>query len=705
MSRGAQRGASYPAACASLFGSFQLRRANGSEIAIANRRARVILAMLCAQSGRPINRDILSKLLWPGRFEAHAKASLRQCLLDLGKLLAPLGAEILDVTRSTVALHPGLIDTDFTELEEALAQGDDVRATELLNAIGTQPILDHIDFGDGLNRWLAQCRNDTEKRLSIAVEQRLAALIEAGTNDTHTRLLAAWSARSPAAGQITAPSKFEGKTRIAVLPFQSLNILDGHDYFADGMVDELITTLGQVRQLMVAGHTSSFHFRGSDLPTESIAEALRVSHLIEGSVQRQGDRVRIHVHLIAGETGFELWAQRFDGSLDDIFALQEQVAQAVTAAISGALGVEMERPLVAGMTSNKAAYDLYLQGRTLSTRVFGDGALDTAVDFLEQAIALDPDFAEAWTALAEVHQLIAHYTRCMDRPAEAAKMAECARRAIALAPGRGHAYALLGIYQWTQNDIVGALDLAHKAHVLEPDNPTVTMRLGQFLLYCGRTNDAAPYVKATVDQDPVDARKYGLLSTLHMNLNEHDEAQAAGQRVVDLGFPSIYLGVASLVAGAHELAVEQYRQTRHMMNTVMLSPAGTMPMSDEAMDAFWTIAANGICSGREPDRDQYCKVLDIMHTTLHDPADVSIVIPAVFMGYAEMVFKTLGSRITVSNMVGFMSLWSEGANISKTRQHPEFIPFAQRIGMAAAWDKYGWPDLLPPPSNLRGAAG
>ena len=125
-----------------------------------------------------------------------------------------------------------------------------------------------------------------------------------------------------------------------------------------------------------------------------------------------------------------------------------------------------------------------------------------------------------------------------------------------------------------------------------------------------------------------------------------------------------------------------------------------MPLPDEAMDAYWKVAANGVCSGVEADRTQYCKVLDIMHGSLHDPADVSIVVPAVLMGYTEMVFKTLGSRITASNMVGFMSLWSAGEHISKTRQHPEFVPFAQRIGMAAAWDKYGWPDLLPPPSNL-----
>ncbi len=700
MSCGAQREASDPAACASLFGSFQLKRADGSEIAIANRRARVVLAMLCMQPGRPIDRDMLSKLLWPGRFEAHAKASLRQCLLDLGKLLAPLGADILDVTRSTVALNAGMIQTDFADLEGALVQGDDVRATGLLNTIGTQPILDHMDFGDVFNRWLGQCRSDAEKRLAIAMEQRLAAPSEARDVDAHAGLLTAWAARNPSTSISAVPIRPDGKKRIAVLPFHALGNPDGADYFADGIVEELITTLGHVPQLVVAGRTSSFHFRNSSLAATEIASQLRVSHLIEGAVQKQGDHVRIHVHIINGEDGFEICSQRYDGVLDELFTLQETVAHSVTAALADALGVYIQPPFVRGMTPSKSAYDLYLQGRSLCTRLFGDGVLDKAVELLDQAVALDPHFAQAWVALAEAHQMIATYTPCLDRAAASARMAECARKAIALMPDLGYPHSLLGVHQWTQNDIVGALDLAHKGYELEPHNPAVAMRLGSFLLYCGRTREGMKYVEEAIDRDPVDGRKFGLLSVGNFNQGRIDEGIEAGHRMVDLGFPSMWLAVAVAAAGQHEQAVEHYQNTRALMNKVMFPPAGSEPMPSEVMDAFWDVAAKGVCSGEEADRTQYCQVLDMLYASLHDHSDPSIVLPAIFMGYAEMLFKTVGERITPANTLCLQSIWADVDPIRQIWQHPEFIPFAQRIGMAAAWDKYGWPDLLPPPSNL-----
>jgi TolB-like protein len=190
------------------------------------------------------------------------------------------------------------------------------------------------------------------------------------------RLLDAWAAQDPSVSRFAMADSIGSKTRIAVLPFQAVGSLGGADYFADGVVDELITTLGQVSQLLVAGRTSSFHYRNCDLALPDIADALGVGHLVEGSVQRQGERVRIFVRLIDGGNGFETWGHRYDGSLDDIFALQESVAQAVTSALSAALGVEMAAPLVRGMTHSKAVYDLFLQGRALCTRIFGDGALE-----------------------------------------------------------------------------------------------------------------------------------------------------------------------------------------------------------------------------------------------------------------------------------------------------------------------------------------
>ncbi len=616
---------------------------------------------------------------------------MRQCVLDLGKLLAPLGGDILAVTRSSIVLNPGSIRTDLDDVECALARGDHAIAAELLAAIGTKPILDQMDYGDAFNQWLARRRGDIDKRLDAAVEAGMPA-----------RVRSDWLTRH--AVPQAAPVAAGGRTRLAILPFQAIDANEGQGYFADGIADELITTLGRVPQLMVAGRTSSFHFRGSTLTLPEIANALRVTHLVEGSVQRQGELVRIHVHLVDGASGFEIWGQRFDGTLDHIFALQESVAQAVTAAIGAELDIAMQPPLVRGMTQSKNAYDLYLQARALGFKLFGDGVLDTAVALLDQALAIDPDFAEAWLLQAEVHQLIAIYTACLDRPAESAKMAACVEKALAIKPDLGQAYSLLGLYQLCQNDFVGALDLAFKGYRMEPNNPQVAMRMGSYLMFCGRTKDGMKYIDEAIALDPVDGRKFMLRSTARLNQGDLAGAIADGQRSVDLGFPSIYLAVATAAAGQHDLAVEQYMQTRLLLNKSVFPPAGTVPMPAEVMDAYWLVAAKGVCSGRAEDREAYCRTLDRLHTTMHDNGDHTITLPTVFMGYTEMLFKTLGQRITPGNMGCLMSIWANIDPIRQIWQHPEFIPFAQRIGMAAAWDKYGWPDLLPPPSNLPATA-
>ena len=688
---------------ASLFGRFQFRAADGSEIVISNSRARALLAMLCLAKGEAIDRDFLSKVLWHGRFEAHAKASLRQCLLELRKLLGYCGNDILDVSRTSVSFRPGSIVTDLDAFEDALKNANYTAAIAQLTAIGTKPILDQMDFGNAFNHWLARYSADAEKRLRDAVEGGLATLQQAGDHSVGVQLLSIWSLRNPAALAFFAPSRPLAKTRIAVLPFQSVGASKGWDYFADGIVDELITAMGQVPQLLVAGRTSSFHFRGSTSPPAQIAAELGVLHLIEGSVQRQGDRVRIHTHLISGETGFELWGARFDGTLGDLFTSQEQVAQAITAAIGTALGIAMRPPQVPGMTHSHEAYDLYLQGRALSFKLFGNGVLDTAVALLEQAVAIDPLFAEAWLLLGEVHQLIGIYTACLDRPAESARMAASVARALEIKPDLGQAHVLLGLHELTVGNFVGALDLAFKGYHLEPTNPAVAMRLGSYLLFCGRTTEGLRYIEEAIAQDPIDGRKYMLRCSGHLNSGDVAKAIADGQRAVDLGFPSMWLALATRAAGQHELAVEQYQLTRLLVNKTIFPPAGITPMTPEVMDAYWLVAARGVCSGRAEEREAYCRTLDYLHQTMHDNGDAAIALPAVFMGYADMFFKTIGQAVSLGNMGCLTSLWADIEPIRQIWQHPEFIAFAERIGMAAAWDKYGWPDLLPPPSNRSAA--
>lgn len=683
---------------ASLFGAFQLTAPDGREIPISNKRARAMIAMLCLAPDEPIDRDHLSKLLWPGRFEAQARASLRQCLLDLGKLLAAADCDLLNISRSRISLNSDAVETDVAILEKTLAQQQYVEATNQLRSIGAKPLLDQIYFGDEFRDWLDSRRRQTEQRLQTAVSEAFSILEKRDNLTNHADLFNAWRVRAPETKAIN--ERKQGKARIAVLPFKSIANPDDHGFFADGVVDELITSLGQVPQLLVAGRTSSFQFKNSNKTPSEIAGALNVSHLLEGSVHRQGEQVRVAVGLVDANSGFESWTYSYDGSLDDMFAARTEVVQAVTNGLSDALKLKEHETKPRKLTSNREAYGLYLQGRALTIRAIGDGVLPTAIELLEKALEIDPEFAECWTALAEAEINMTVYTPCLDRLERCEKAAGYAKKALRLSPQQAHARIVLAFYAWTQNDIVGALDLAFEAYRLEPNNPDVLNRVGSFLLYCGRSRDALPYIEASIDQDPVNGRSYAILSGVHLNLGNIDAAIDAGQRMVDLGFPSMWLAAAIAVSGDNDAAVEAHQLTKKLMNTVIFPPAGSAPLDPDAMDAYWLMAAKGLWSGEDQDRKNYCMVLEMLHATLHDPYDTTITIPAIWMGQAQMVFKTLGQQITTANFFSFMSLWTDAEPINQVRLHPDFMDFAERIGMIAAWEKYGWPDLLPRPSTM-----
>lgn len=671
-----------------LFGEFKLFAADGREIGISNRRARAILAMLCFAPGEAIEREQLSKLLWPGRFRAQARASLRQCLHDLNRQLQAAGCDILEAGSSRIAIDPLSMSSDLHDLEAALASGDDTEATRILSEISGRPLLEHIDFGQQFAEWLAAKRLHVESQLRLAVQRLLDALKETSRGEAHDRLATAWAEREAMPGR-------RRRIGVAVLPFEQHDELGGGLFLAEGVVDELQSQLGAITELSLAGRTSvnAMTAHGGTLP--EIAAKLGVSHLVEGTVLRSPDLTSLTIRLIDGKSGREIWSERWQDTVDGFVGARQVIGSQLIAGLCKALGVEGAAAPHRRMTANREAYALYLQGRSLVQRSMTEGAVATAIELLERSLAIDPEFAECWTAMAEAHVHTAVYTPCLERVARSEQAAACADRAISLDPGQGHALAMRGIHEWTLGNPAKALDFALEAYRLEPNNADVTVRLGSFLLYLGRTREALPFIEAAVELDPVYGRNYVLLCTAHFNLGNMDAALAAGQRMVDLGMPGMWLAVVQSAIGESEKAVETYYRTRLLMNSVILPPAGTAPMSDEARDAYWRLAAKGICGGKEEDRALYCQMLAGLHATMPDPYDPTIAFPAIWMGYSTLAMKIYRERIHPANMFGLMSLWADVDPIRQTRQHPDFMQFAEDIGLVEAWNRHGWPDLLP----------
>jgi TolB-like protein len=432
---------SAPSACvgqASLFGAFSLTMPDGAKVEISSRRARALLAMLCFSPGEALERDHVSKLLWPGRFQAQARASLRQCLLGLDKALAPFGGNFLDTSHSRIAIDPARVETDLGQLETALAERRVSEACQMLEGIGNRPFLDQMDLGGPFGDWQITSRAQAERRLQVAVDHALAKLDQSGDAPEREKLAEAWrtSGRAPAAQR-------DDKIRIAVLPFAQHDAIGGDFFLADGVTDELGFRLGGISSLALVGRTSiaSVVASGGTLP--AMAGALGVSHLIEGDVHRFAEGVRVSLRLIEGHDGTEIWSDRYDGTVADAIGSRAIIGNHFVSGLCKALGVDAPPAPVRRMTTNREAYALFLQGREMTLRTAGEGVIAKGQEMLETALRLDPDFAECWAALAETHLYIAGFTSAINRTDRLESMAECARKAIALDPVQGHARGML----------------------------------------------------------------------------------------------------------------------------------------------------------------------------------------------------------------------------------------------------------------------
>lgn len=673
---------------ATLFGEFRIETPGGEHVMLSNRRAALLLAILCLDPDHSIDRETLARLLWPDRFLAQAKASLRQCLLDLRRWLLERGIDCLTVSRGEVALAPGSLECDLFDLEAALSSGDPEAAIAALLAIGNRPLVQGPPLNPEFEEWIATRRDHIDARLRAGISEA----IRNSTDATNERLLEAARARFPA---YRAFSRAGHQARIAVLPFDQIDSVGGNFFLADGIVDELSTRLAGLNGIALAGRTSVTAVIDKRRTLTEIASDLGVTHLIEGEVRRDEQGISVRIALISGQSGTEVWSDRLSGSIEDFFDGRKVIGANVIAAICRALGLTASPAPSRKMTHDREAYALYLQARAMIQKIGVEGAFAKGVAFLEQALAIDPEFAECWTSLANAHIMTAAITPSLERVAQSAEAARCAERAIALDPGQGHAFSILGIHEWTRFNPARALEMAFEAYARDPNDADVCSRLGSCLLYLGKAREALAYVEAAVDRDPVYGRNYAMLASAYLSLGEIDKALVAGQRLADLGNPSMWLALAQMAAGDHETAVQTHFDTRFYLGTIIMRPPGMPPMDDAARDAYFGFAARGIFSGNQADRAAYCQMLDGLHAAMPDPFDSSIAFPAIWMGHSDLVMKIYSECIHPANMFGLMNLWIDIDPINRTIRDPRFMDFAERIGLVEAWQRFGWPDLLP----------
>jgi adenylate cyclase len=365
------------------------------------------------------------------------------------------------------------------------------------------------------------------------------------------------------AGVAVLPSAVAQKS-IAVLPFANMSADKNDEYLSDGVSEELITALSKITGLQVKARTSSFVFKGKNEDIQKIGELLHVSHLLEGSVAKAGNKLRITAQLIQASDGNHIWSDTYDRDIQDIFAVRSEVAQQVAAALRVRLLGEDKKQLDKKPTENLEAYNLYRHGRYYFDRV-SEEAIKKALPFFEQAIQKDPRFALAYAGMADTYVAAAD---AFIAPREAfSKAKEAALKAIEIDDTLAEAHASLGLvhyhYDW---DWAAAEKEFKRALVLNPQSAWSYAVYTQFLGGMGRVDEANEQGRRALELDPLSVTAQWCLGWAFLNAGRSDEAIEQMSKAVELdptsAWARTFLGRAYLTKGMQQRAIEELETAR-----------------------------------------------------------------------------------------------------------------------------------------------
>ncbi len=475
---------------------------------------------------------------------------------------------------------------------------------------------------------------------------------------------------------------------IAVLAFSDMSMTQDQGYFSDGVAEEIINALVPLSGIRVAGRTSSFSFKSERKGIRAIGEALGVDHVLEGSVRKQGEQLRIVAQLIDAHSDTHIWSHTYHGTVDSVFDLQDQIARSVCDELRVIFHLDEDQTRLAPtLTQNNEAYELFLQGRALRERIFGEGVLEQAEDFFKRAIALDPDFAEAWAELGYAQAQMAGYVQQKDRRAVLAQSFEAAQKAIDLKPDYGLAWMVQSWTPVTQGDIAESARLAGKGVHFDPNNPDVLIRRGYYLLIIGRVRDALPLLRHAVALDPIQGRNHMVLSLALLADGNVAEADRHAELAIGLQYhvASMPGMLAAQAAGNTELAVERAMQAAR-------TSASSAFASELSTPEVWKMVVTIICSGTDEQRAGLVAQMSAMVTDPARRSEMAYMLILAGCGVAPAFFEAFGDCAEPGNHLILAALWGPFDPHNRLRDHPGFMAFASRIGLKAAWDVYGLPD-------------
>lgn len=567
-----------------LLGGFSLQMGDGAELALPTRKDRLLLAYLALSAGRPQSRERLAGLLWGDRGDIQARDSLRQSLAALRQAFRPAGLDPLQTDRESVVFEPPGIEIDAVEFA-ALAAGAPDRATvlyrgELLDGVdGTTPEFEAwlrpererlTDLAvHALDQAVESCGAGETAEAAIALGRRLLAQDRSRESvyralmrlqmrkGDRTEALKLYAACRDALRQelgVSPDAKTEALRRdvlatepavsavgieddgvsdrlsVAVLPFINMSGDPQQQYFSDGFTEDIITELSRFRSLFVVARNSSFVYRGDAVDVRKVGRELGVRFVVEGSVRRVGETIRISAQLLETATANHLWAERYDRPIADLFAVQDEVVQTIVATVAGRLEeVEIKRAK-RWRTGSLPAYECLLRGKE---HALGYGPDDNrlARELFERAVQLDPQFGLAHAYLALV--LLMEHGFADAPQAIKIRAHDLALTGVRLDPTESRCHQFLGQSYLYRQEHDQALFHLERATVLNPNDAHGIAQLGFVLALCGRAEEGIRQIHRAMRLNPFHPPWYWAdLSVALYTARRYEEALEACRRTV-----------------------------------------------------------------------------------------------------------------------------------------------------------------------------
>jgi len=347
---------------------------------------------------------------------------------------------------------------------------------------------------------------------------------------------------------------------VAVLPFVNMSSDPEQEYFSDGLSEELLNRLAQNNQLRVAARTSSFQFKGQNLDISDIGRQLKVDHVLEGSVRKSSNRLRVTAQLIQVDSGYHLWSDTYEREINDIFAIQDDIALAITSALEAELGTATTST-EAHPTDNLEAYQLYLRARYLLAKR-GEANMLRANELFEQAVKLDPTFSKAWSGLAYNYSLLPSYGTTVSTQQAWAQVKVAGDNAIRFDHANAEAYAAMARIN-PHDDFKTISSMFDKAYELAPNNADVVNFYADFMAIIGDFKAAERLEQKAIELDPLAAVHYSDMAFVLFPLGRLEEGLNFGRTSAGLEPDSVTradpLVIGLIVNGQYDEAIKTIR--------------------------------------------------------------------------------------------------------------------------------------------------